>query len=68
MKYMMQCAVTVSAYTEVEAASEEEAFEIANSRVVEIGGNGSGQYPDEVWIIDDADGSPIDIRIDEVQP
>lgn len=66
MKYMMQCMVTVSAYTEVEAFSEAEALEIANAREVEIGGNGSGQYPDEVWVIEEADGSPESIRIDEV--
>lgn len=65
MKYMMQCFVTVSAYTEVEADSKEEAMEIARDRAVEIGGNGSGQYPDESWIIDDADGSPVDIRFEE---
>lgn len=64
MKYSMQCMVTVSAYTEVEADSEEEAMEIARRREVEIGGNGSGQYPDEVWIIDDADGSPVNIRFE----
>lgn len=63
--YKMSAKVTVSAYTAVDANSEEEALALANARSVELGGNGTGNYPDEVWVIDDADGSPEDIRIDD---
>lgn len=54
--------VTVSAYTEVEADTETAAREEAESRDVAIGGLHSGNYPTESWIIDDADGVPVDIR------
>ena len=37
----------------------------AETRDVVIGGMGSGNEPDEIWIIDDADGTPEDIRNDE---
>lgn len=57
--------VTVSAYTEVEADTEEEARAEAESRDVVIGGLASGNEPDESWVIDDADGTPEDIRNDE---
>ena len=56
------CKVTVSAYTEVEAATLEEAIAEAESRDVVIGGLHTGNEPDEVWIIDDADGSPEGIH------
>ena len=57
--------VTVSAYTEVEANTAEEALAEAETRQVVIGGLNSGNDPDESWIIDDADGEPEDIRNDE---
>lgn len=48
--------VTVSAYTEVEADTLEEALAEAAGRDVVIGGHRSGYSPREEWIIDDADG------------
>jgi hypothetical protein len=57
--------VTVSAYTEVEADTEEEARAEAESRDVVIGGLHTGNDPDESWIIEDADGSPEDVRLDD---
>jgi hypothetical protein len=55
----------VSAFTEVQAETLEEAIKIANSRDVVLGGPGSGAYPDESWVIEDADGAPSDIYADE---
>ena len=52
--------------TEVEADTEEEARAEADSRDVVIGGPHTGNEPNESWIIDDADGTPADIVIDEV--
>ena len=61
-KFDLSCAVTVSAYTTVEAATLEEAIEIAEGRNVVLGGPGCGESEDESWIIEDADGSPTDIH------
>lgn len=60
--FILGCKVTVSAYTEVEAATLEEAIAEAKCRDVVIGGLHTGNEPDESWIIDDADGSPEDIH------
>lgn len=61
--FRLSSRVTVSAYTEVQAESLEQAMQIAAARDVVIGG--SGAYPDESWVIDDADGAPMDITADE---
>lgn len=61
MKFRLSCQVTVSAYTEVEAGSLEQAIEEANGREVVIGGLHSGTRADESWIIDDADGEATNI-------
>jgi hypothetical protein len=63
-KFLLGCKVTVSAYTEVESETLEDAIEEAEGREVAMGGVNSGNSPDEFWIIDDADGSPQDIRGD----
>jgi hypothetical protein len=62
--FQLSAAVTVSAYTVVEAETLEEAIRIAEGRSVQLGGNGSGAYADESWIIEDADGAPQDIHQD----
>ena len=54
--------VTVSAYTTIEAENLEEAIKESENRIVEIGGTNSGVTETEVWVIDDADGSPQEIR------
>jgi len=64
-KFMMSAAVTVSAYTEVEADSLEEAIEIARDRNCELGFNGCGYEPNDYWIIDSADGMPTEINGEE---
>lgn len=62
-KFRLSCAVTVSAYTEVQAKSLEEAIEIAEARQVVLSlGVGCGAAPEEDWVIDAADGVPCDIR------
>jgi len=53
--------VTVSAYTEVEAKTLDDAINIAKQRQTAIGGVGTGALPDETWIVDDIDGEPYEI-------
>lgn len=60
--YQLSASVTVSAYTEVEANSLEEAIEIAKGRSVLIGDERSGVFVDEMWAIDEADGEPTNIH------
>lgn len=60
--YQLSASVTVSAYTEVEANSLEEAIKIAERRSVSIGDERSGVFADEVWTIDEADGEPQNIH------
>jgi hypothetical protein len=60
-KFLMSAAVTVSAYTEVEAETLEEAIEIASDRTCELSFNGCGYEADDCWLIEYADGSPYDI-------
>ena len=66
MKFTLYATVTVSAYTIVEADSEEEAI----AKVIDegmspvIGGMNSGEDPEESWIVDDADGEPENIHGD----
>ena len=65
MRYRLSAGVTVSAYTEVEADSLEDAIDIASSREVVLGGTQSGADESEEWVIDDADGIPMDIYLDK---
>ncbi len=58
--FKLSAAITVSAYTEVEAESLEEAIDLANSRTACLLGSGYG--PDEFWIVGDADGMAQDIK------
>ncbi len=64
-KFRFGAQVTVSAYTEVEATTPEEAMQIAAKRDVQIGGLMSGASESESWIIDDADGAPNNIEIEK---
>jgi hypothetical protein len=61
MKFRLSCQVTVSAYTEVDADSLDEAIQAATGREVVIGGLHSGTRADESWVIDDADGEATNI-------
>lgn len=60
--FRLSCHVTVSAYTEVEADSLDEAIKIAGGRDIVLGGVSSGVYEDESWVIEDADGAPMEIE------
>ena len=61
-RFDLAASVTVSAMTTVEAETLEEAIAIAEGRDVELGSNGSGYSQDEVWLVEDADGSPCEIH------
>lgn len=63
--FNLGCKVTVSAYTEIEAETLEDAIAIGKSRQVVIGGTGTGALPDESWLITEADGMPCDICDDD---
>jgi hypothetical protein len=63
--YNLSCAVTVSAYTTVEADSLEAAIEEAMGRPVELHFNGSGTSADEVWCVEEADGTPEGVTGEE---
>ena len=63
--YTVTANVTISIYTEVEAKSEKEALRIAGDRE-QILANEWGQdwQKEEMWVADDYDGEPMDLRID----
>jgi hypothetical protein len=64
--YKLSCHVTVSAYTTVEADSLEDAIEEASGRSVELHFNGSGTDPNDVWCVEEADGDPENVTVEEV--
>jgi hypothetical protein len=55
----MECKVTVSAFTAVEADTLEAAIEAVKGRRVVLGGVFADDESE--WVIDEADGSPEDI-------
>lgn len=60
-KFKVSCKVTCSAYTEVFAASKEEAVEIASQRSVYCAGFAEHE---DAFIIDEPDGEPQDIEVE----
>ena len=66
-KFKLRSRVTVSAYTEVEADTAQEATAAARDREVELGGPNSGARADESWIIEEADGEAMEIQVDSSQ-
>jgi len=68
MKYNLCATITVSCYCEVEADSEAEAIEKSRELMPALKFNGSGTWADENWLIEEADGEPQDIRVEEVSP
>lgn len=62
-KFRLSADVTVSAFTDIVAATLEEAIELSKDRQVVIGGNQSGEDPSESWIIEEADGDAENIRL-----
>jgi hypothetical protein len=61
--FNLSSAITVSAFTVVEADTLEAAIEIAEGRQAVIGGINSGESKYESWIVEEADGEPQDIRV-----
>lgn len=62
--FNLSCQVTVSAYTKIEADTLDDAIAEGELRDVAIGGLHTRSDPREVWIIDEADGSPEGIHGD----
>lgn len=62
-KFRFSAVVGVSAYTIVEAETEEQAMEIAQDRDVVIGLGGYGHSDHESWIVEEADGRPHGIHL-----
>lgn len=60
--YRLNCTVTVSARTEVEAESLEEAISIAEVRPVELYVGGDHLDLPGFWLIEEADGEPSNIH------
>ncbi len=63
-KYRVMCKLEVSAYTQVEAGSVEEAMRIASERTVADPPVYQRGQENEEWLVDH-DGEPQEIQIDE---
>ena len=63
-EFRIYATVTVSAFTIVTAETEAEALAIAHEREAAIGGHETGIEPAEYFVIDDADGTPENIRVE----
>ncbi|WP_454727923.1 MULTISPECIES: hypothetical protein [Cupriavidus] len=63
--FNLTCTVTVSAHTQIRATSLEEAIAQANRREVVLGGTGSGESADASWLIEEADGTPQHITVQQ---
>lgn len=61
-KFRLSCEVTVSAITVVEADSLDEAIAAAEERQVVLTFTGSGADEGEEWLVEEADGTPTNIR------
>lgn len=66
MKFNLTAMLTITAFTTIEAETIEEAIEKANQRkdMMQIATN-NGDIPEEVWMIDELDGVPYKIKIEE---
>ncbi len=65
MKYTVSAVVTISIYTTVEADSEKEALRIAEERgEIEHNEWGEDWKQNEMWIADEYDGMPVELKID----
>jgi len=61
-KYNLTGTVTITIYTKVEADSLEEAIEIAEDRSIESYRWGDKAQEQNVWIVEEYDGMPMNIR------
>jgi hypothetical protein len=64
-QFNLTAKITITAFTTVWADTLKEAIEIANDRadMMSIATN-NGDEPDEVWMVEDLDGVPYDIKIE----
>ena len=65
MEFNFSAKITITTYTTVEAGTVEEAIEIAKERMdmMSVHSN-NGDSPEEVWMIDELDGTPYDINLE----
>ena len=64
-KFTLSAQITVSAFTQVEAATKDEALAVAAGRSAVLGGVGAGWDADDFWVIEDADGAPCDVKVED---
>lgn len=62
-KFTLHAEVVVSAYCEVEADTLEEAIEKSKDLPAELSFNGSGNTPEDAWLVEEVDGMPTNIRV-----
>jgi hypothetical protein len=65
MKYILSSQITVSAYCEVEANSPEEAISKSKDLQPSWHSHDTGTSPDEVWCVEEIDGTPCNITIQD---
>ena len=65
-KFRLNAEVTVSCWCEIEAESQEEALEISDGMSPALHFNGSGTFPEENWLIEDSDGTPTNVKIEQL--
>lgn len=65
MRYTLTAEITVSAYCQVEAKSKEEAIEKAKELPPELSFTGSGNTALGAWLVEEADGEPLNIKVCE---
>ena len=63
--YKISASVTISIYTEVTAYSEEEALRDAEDKSMMDIVHDDSSSPEDYWIAEELDGSPMDIKIEE---
>jgi hypothetical protein len=61
-KFKLNCIITVSAFCEVEASTLEQAIKLSEDLPAELSFNGSGNSPEEAWLVEEIDGLPDQIR------
>ena len=64
-EFNLTAKLTITTFTTVEAKTLEEAIEIAEQRtdMMSVSSN-NGDSPIDVWMIEDLDGTPYEIKVD----
>jgi hypothetical protein len=65
MKYRLSVAITVSAHCEIEASTPKEAIEKSQEMGAAWHSYNTGTSPKDVWCVEDIDGEPFNIAVDE---